>query len=87
MRRPPNNSLIKGFVQWPCLCGCIGFRGFARVNRSGQNHQGVGKRLNTGVIGSDMPWLARLSGLQCFNMGHNSHGINMHGVIMTLMGN
>ena len=56
------------------------------MNRSGKNHQGVGKRWNTGVIGSDVPWLARLSGLQGFNMGHNSHGISMHGVIMTLMG-
>ena len=31
--------------------------------------------------------LARLSGLQCFNMGHNDHGINLYGVIMILMGN
>ena len=31
--------------------------------------------------------LARLSGLQCYNMGHNGHGINLYGVIMTLMGN
>ena len=31
--------------------------------------------------------LARLSGLLCFNMGHNGHGINMYGVIMTIMGN
>ena len=31
--------------------------------------------------------LARLSGLQCFNMGHNGHGINLYGVIMILMGN
>ena len=31
--------------------------------------------------------LARLSGLQCFNMGHNGHGINLYGVIMTLMEN
>ena len=30
---------------------------------------------------------ARLSGLQCFNMGNNGHGINLYGVIMTLMGN
>ena len=30
--------------------------------------------------------LARLSGLQCYNMGHNGHGINLHGAIMTLMG-
>ena len=30
--------------------------------------------------------LARLSGLQCFNMGHNGHGVNMYGVIMSLMG-
>ena len=25
-------------------------------------------------------------GLQCYNMGHNGHGINLYGVIMTLMG-
>ena len=31
--------------------------------------------------------LARMSGLQCFNMGHNGHGINMYGVSMILMGN
>ena len=31
--------------------------------------------------------LARMSGLQCFNMGHNGHGINLCGVSMTLMGN
>ena len=31
--------------------------------------------------------LARLSGLQCFNMGHNGHGINLYGVVMILMGN
>ena len=31
--------------------------------------------------------LARMSGLQCYNMGHNVHGINLYGVIMTLMGN
>ena len=31
--------------------------------------------------------LARLFGLLCFNMGHNGHGINLYGVIMTLMGN
>ena len=31
--------------------------------------------------------LARLSGLQCFYMGHNCHRINLYGVIMTLMGN
>ena len=31
--------------------------------------------------------LARMSGLQCFNMGHNGHGINMYGVSMTLMDN
>ena len=31
--------------------------------------------------------LARMSGLQCFNMGHNGHGINLYGVSMTLMGN
>ena len=29
--------------------------------------------------------LARLFGLQCFNMGHNGHGINLYCVIMTLM--
>ena len=31
--------------------------------------------------------LARMSGLQCFNMGHNGHGINLYGVSMTHMGN
>ena len=31
--------------------------------------------------------LARMSGLQCFNMGHNGHRINLYGVSMTLMGN
>ena len=31
--------------------------------------------------------LARMSGLQCFNMGHNGHGINLYGVGMTLMEN
>ena len=31
--------------------------------------------------------LARMSGLQCFNMGHNGHGINLYGVNVTLMGN
>ena len=31
--------------------------------------------------------LARVSSLQCYNMGHNSRGINLYGVIMTLMGN
>ena len=31
--------------------------------------------------------LARMSGLQCFNMGHNGHGINLYGVSMTIMGN
>ena len=31
--------------------------------------------------------LARLSGLQCFNMGHNGDGINLYGVVMILMGN
>ena len=31
--------------------------------------------------------LARMSGLQCFNMGHNGHGINLYGVSMTLMVN
>ena len=31
--------------------------------------------------------LARLSGLQLFNMGHNAHGINRYGVVMILMGN
>ena len=32
--------------------------------------------------------LARWSGLQCFSidMGHNGHGINVYGVIITLMG-
>ena len=27
-----------------------------------------------------------MPGLQCHNMGHNGHGINVYGVIMTLMG-
>ena len=31
--------------------------------------------------------LARMSGLQCFNMGHNGRGINLYGVSMTLMEN
>ena len=31
--------------------------------------------------------LARLSSLQCYNMGHSGHGINLYGVIMTFMGN
>ena len=31
--------------------------------------------------------LARMSGLQCYNMGHNGHGINLYGVSMTLMEN
>ena len=31
--------------------------------------------------------LARMSGLQCFSMGHNGHGINLYGVSMTLMVN
>ena len=26
--------------------------------------------------------LARLSGLQCFNMGHEGHGINLYGVVL-----
>ena len=28
-----------------------------------------------------------MSGIQCFNMGHNGHGINLYGVVMILMGN
>ena len=31
--------------------------------------------------------LARLSGLQCFNISNNGHGINLYGVVMILMGN
>ena len=31
--------------------------------------------------------LARLSGIKCFNMGHNGHGINLYGVVMIFMGN
>ena len=31
--------------------------------------------------------LARMSGLQCYNMGHNGHGINLYGVSITLMEN
>ena len=30
--------------------------------------------------------LTRLPSLQCYSMGHNGHGINLYGVIMTLMG-
>ena len=30
--------------------------------------------------------LARLSGIQCYDMGHNGHGINLYGVVMTHMG-
>ena len=37
---------------WIIIKRCI-----ARVNRRGQNHQGMGKRRNTDVIGSDVPWL------------------------------
>ena len=40
----------------------------------------------TGVIGSDVPWLD-CPACNCFNMGHNGHGINLYGVIMTLMEN
>ena len=36
--------------------------------------------------GSSVP-PARLSVLQCYNMGHNGHGINLYGVIMILIGN
>ena len=28
-----------------------------------------------------------MSGMQCFNMGHSCHGINLYGVVMILMGN
>ena len=42
--------------------------------------------IGAGVIGSDVPWL-ECPGLQCFNMGHNGHRINLYGVSMTLMGN
>ena len=31
--------------------------------------------------------LARMSGMQCFNMCHNGNGINLYGVSMTLMEN
>ena len=31
--------------------------------------------------------MAGLSGLQCYNMGHNGHGINLYGVLMIIMGN
>ena len=31
--------------------------------------------------------LARLSGLQCINMGHNGHALNLYGVVMILIGN
>ena len=36
---------------------------------------------------SPPPPPARLSGLQCYNMGHNGHGINLYDVLMILMGN
>ena len=29
--------------------------------------------------------LARLSRLQCFNVGHNDHGINLFGAVMIIM--
>ena len=45
----------------------------------------VGTPAFAGLIGSDVP-LDRMSGLQCFNMGHNGHGINLYAVSMTLMG-
>ena len=32
-------------------------------------------------------YLARLSILQCYDIGHNDHGINLYGVIKTLVGN
>ena len=28
--------------------------------------------------------LARMSGLQCFNMGHNGHGINLYGKLICM---
>ena len=31
--------------------------------------------------------LARVSSLQYYNIGHNSRGINLYGVIMILLGN
>ena len=31
--------------------------------------------------------LTRLSGLQCYSMGHNGHGINLYSVVMILRGN
>ena len=39
-----------------------------------------------GVIGSNVPWLD-CPACNAFNMGHNGHGINLYGVIMTLMEN
>ena len=51
-----------------------------RMNHSIQSQQ---SELWTGVIISS---LARLSGFQCFSMGHNGHGINMYGVVMIPMG-
>ena len=47
------------------------------------------KQASTDVMGSDVPWLYWLSGLQCFNMVHNGLGINLCGVVtcMLLMGN
>ena len=29
----------------------------------------------------------RIVPLQCHNMGHNGHGINLYGVLMIIMGN
>ena len=43
------------------------------------------KVLIAGVIGSNVPWLD-YPGLQCYNMDHNSHGLNLYGVLMVPVG-
>ena len=52
---------------------------FARNNNSNLPEQNRCNRLRCP--------LARLCGLQCYNMGHNGHGINLYSVIMTIMDN
>ena len=52
--------------------------------RGGLTPQGIDSRRRCNRLRCP---LARMSGLQCFNMGHNGHGINLYGVSMTLMGN
>ena len=52
-----------------------------RCNSAHKEHQIAGV-----IIGSNVP-LARWSGLQCYSMGHNCHGINLYGVPMILIAN